>query len=202
MAVYGFVSTGRGLFLRESVAGHWFPLPSHSHLGSIIILDNLGPWLDNLGFWLDLGWTLALFHFQDLMKNLWVGLEGGQGRASLGFNLFPVIAAAGAAAQCRPLHTIDCRWRKTIQIQIQNTNTNTNTNIHTNTNANTNTNTNTNTDIDTNTQQKCMKTSIHRDISRTFPRRREKTQKAAISADSQTQGNTLSKAKRKWYVLK
>ena len=53
--VYGFVSTGRGLFLRESVAGHWFPLPSHSHLGSIIILDNLGPWLDNLGPWLDLG---------------------------------------------------------------------------------------------------------------------------------------------------
>ena len=112
--VYGLVSTGRGLFLRESVAGHWFPLPSHSHLGSIIILDNLGPWLG-------LGWTLALFHFQDLMKNLWVGLEGGQGRASLGFNLFPVIAAAGAAAQCRSLHTIDCRWRKTIQIQIQNT---------------------------------------------------------------------------------
>ena len=45
-AEYGFVSTGQGLFLRESVAGHWFPLPSHSHLGSIIILDNLGPWLD------------------------------------------------------------------------------------------------------------------------------------------------------------
>ena len=63
-------------------------------------------------------------------------------------------------------------------------------------------NTNTNTDINTNTQQKCMKTSIQRDISRTSARRREKTQKAAISPDSQTQGNTLSKAKRNWYVLK